>query len=187
MGSSINRKSRGSMTGMQAIFGVSYSSRFAAFAVFVLACGCQRSGPPVPESATLAAPADTAARTEDSAADAVDVVRAYYRAINERRYPDAYRLWASGGAASGKTLEAFRDGFVSTVSVDVVLGTPGRIEGAAGSRYVEIPVRIHAVTTAGGRQAFSGMYTLRRSVVDGATPEQRAWRIYSAKIRAESP
>jgi hypothetical protein len=175
------------MTGMRAIFGVSYSSRFVAFAVFVLACGCQRSGPPVPESATLPGPADTAARAQESADDAANVVRAYYRAINERRYGDAYRLWSSDGAASGKTLEVFGDGFASTASVDVVLGTPGPIGAAAGSRYVEIPVRIHAVTTAGRRQAFSGMYTLRRSVVDGATPEQRAWRIYSAKIRAESP
>jgi hypothetical protein len=114
-----------------------------------------------------------------------DVVRAYYRAINERRFNDAYQLWVSSGAASGKSLEAFRAGFAQTASVDVVLGTPGRIEGAAGSRYVEIPVRISAVPTKGERQAFIGAYTLRRSVVDGATPEQRAWRIYSAKIRRE--
>ena len=57
---------------------------------------------------------------------------------------------------------------------------------AAGSRYVEIPVRITAVATDGGRRAFSGSYTLRRSVVDGATAEQRAWRIYSASIRRDS-
>jgi len=59
--------------------------------------------------------------------------------------------------------------------------------GRRGSRYVEIPVRITAVTTDGARQAFIGTYTLRRSVVDGATPEQRAWRIHSAKIRPVSP
>jgi len=164
-------------------------SRIVALAVLVLACGCGRSGPPAsrPGAGVSSAPADTVARAPDSADDAGNVVRAYYRAINERRYGDAYRLWAAGGAASGKSLEAFRDGFARTASVDVTLGPPGPIEGAAGSRYLEIPVRIAAVTADGGRQAFVGTYTLRRSVVDGATPEQRAWRIHSAKIRPDRP
>jgi hypothetical protein len=161
----------------------------AALAVLVLAGGCQRSGAraPQPGAGATPAPIDTATRAQDSADDAASVVRAYYRAINERRYDDAYRLWESSGAASGKSFDAFRDGFASTASVDVVLGTPGPIEGAAGSRYVEIPVRITAVATGGGRQAFAGTYVLRRSVVDGATPEQRMWRIYSAKIRPAPP
>ena len=155
-----------------------------AVALVVLACGCQRAAPPVAQRHADATPAptDTEAQTQDSG-DAANVVRDYYRAINARRYGDAYRLWASDGAASGKSLETFRDGFATTASVDAVLGTPGPIEGAAGSRYVEIPVRVTAVATDGGRQAFTGSYTLRRSVVDGATPEQRAWRIYSAKVR----
>jgi hypothetical protein len=139
-----------------------------------------------PGAAPTPAPTDSATPAQDSADDAANVVRAYYRAISDRRYGDAYRLWASDGAASGKSLEVFRAGFASTASVDVVLGPPGRIEGAAGSRYVEIPVRITAVVADGGRQAFAGTYTLRRSVVDGATPEQRAWRIHSAKIRPDS-
>lgn len=160
-----------------------------ALAVLALACGCQRSGPPARQSgaASTPAPIDSAARTQDSADDAGNVVRDYYRAIRERRYGEAYGLWASGGAASGKGLDEFRDGFAHTASVEVVLGTPGRIEGAAGSRYVEIPVRVTAVTTDGTRQAFAGTYTLRRSVVDGATPEQRAWRIHSAKLRPDRP
>ena len=164
-------------------------SLVVALAFLVLACGSQRSEPPVSQPGAGATPAaiDTSTPAQDSTDDAATVVRAYYRAINERRYRDAYRLWASDGAASGKSLEVFREGFASTASADVVLGTLGRIEGAAGSRYVEIPVRITAVATGGGRQAFIGTYTLRRSVVDGATPEQRAWRIHSAKIRPDSP
>jgi hypothetical protein len=140
-----------------------------------------------PPGTSPAPSTDRATRAQDSTADAANVVRAYYRAINERRHGDAYRLWASGGAASGKTLESFRNGFATTASVVVVLGTPGAIEGAAGSRYVEIPVRITAVTTDGVKQAFIGTYTLRQSVVDGATPEQRAWRIHSARIRPDRP
>ena len=174
---------------MRAISRVERYSLVFALAVLVLACGCQRSGTPVsqPGPAPTLTPVDSAMRAQNPTDDAVNVVRVYYRAINEGRYGDAYQLWASDGAASGKSLEVFRNGFASTASVDVVLGTPGSIEGAAGSRYVEIPVRITAVAADGGRQAFIGTYTLRRSVVDGATPEQRAWRIHSAKIRPDRP
>ena len=173
---------------MRTISGVERCSLVVALVAFVLLCGCQRSGPPPgpqPGAGATPAPADTTTRELDSADDAANVVRAYYRAINERRYRDAYRLWASDGAASGKSLETFRDGFSSTASVDAVLGIPGPIEGAAGSRYVEIPVRITAIATDGSRQAFTGRYTLGRNVVDGATPEQRAWRIHSAQMRLD--
>jgi hypothetical protein len=167
----------------------SRGSRTVALAALVLACGCQGSEPPASQpgagptqaSSESAAPADS-----DSPEGAASVVRAYYRDINERQYEHAYRLWASDGAASGKGLDTFRGGFDSTASVGVELGTPGPMGAAAGSRYVEIPVRITAVATDGGRRVFSGSYTLRRSVVDGATADQRAWRIYSAKIRRES-
>ena len=164
-------------------------SRTVILAALVLACGCQRSGPPASPQrvGSTSAPSESAAPVDsESAESAANVVLAYYRDINERRYDQAYRLWASDGAASGKRPDTFRDGFEHTASVSVELGTPGQIGAAAGSRYVEIPVRITAVATDGGRQVFSGSYTLRRSVVDGATAEQRAWRIYSAKVRRDS-
>ncbi|HTK39058.1 MAG TPA: hypothetical protein VL325_11245, partial [Pyrinomonadaceae bacterium] len=69
-----------------------------------------------------------------------------------------------------------------TRSTSVDIGEPGEIEGAAGSRYITFPVTVHAVTIDGKEQNFKGEYVLRRSVVDGATAEQRGWRIYSAKI-----
>jgi len=115
---------------------------------------------------------------------AVGVVRAYYDAIASRGYARAYALWANNGQASGQSFDAFRAGFAQTASVEAQVGAPGRIGGAAGSRYIEIPVTIHAVTTTGGDQCFGGTYTLRRSEVDGATAEQRSWRIHSASIRA---
>jgi len=115
---------------------------------------------------------------------AVGVVRAYYNAIASRGYARAYALWANNGQASGQSFDAFRAGFAQTASVEARVGTPGRIGGAAGSRYIEIPVTIQAVTTTGADQCFGGTYTLRRSEVDGATAEQRSWRIHSASIRA---
>jgi ornithine carbamoyltransferase len=51
------------------------------------------------------------------------------------------------------------------------------------ARYATVPVIIDAVTRDGTKQRFTGTYTLRRAMVDGATPEQRRWRIYSARLR----
>lgn len=115
---------------------------------------------------------------------AAAVIESYYAAIGAGEYERAYALWSDQGRTSGQTLEEFRSGFEETASVEVETGEPGRIEGAAGSRYVEIPVQIRATTRSGVEQRFSGTYMLRRSVVDGARPDQRMWRIASADITA---
>lgn len=128
-------------------------------------------------------PSDNVARAEPTPEEAADMVREYYRAIAERRYRDAYEMWGSRGRASRQTFAEFRRGFEHTASVEVDVGPPGRVEGAAGSRYVEVPVLVSTRRTDGTRESFAGAYTLRRSVVDGATPEQRDWRIDSAEIQ----
>lgn len=113
---------------------------------------------------------------------AMAVVRAYYAAIGAKKYRRAFELWADHGAASGQTFSKFVKGFAHTRRVAVELGKPSRIEPAMGSRYIRIPVVIRAVTDGGAHQRFKGTYTLRRGVVEGATPAQRHWHIYSAKI-----
>lgn len=128
---------------------------------------------------------DPAAPSPDSAttaAAAADVVRRYYAAIDAKDYRDAYDLWGDGGRASGQTFSEFRAGFAGTANVAVDIGTPGRIDPAAGSRYVDVPVVVRAVTRGGEPQRFEGKYSLRRTVVDGSTPEQRRWHIYSADV-----
>jgi hypothetical protein len=141
---------------------------------------------PSPETEAPAGPADTVsapAADGPGASEAVGVLERYYDFINRGEYERAHTLWGGGGAASGQTAAEFRAGFANTDSVAVTIGSPGRIDPAAGSRYVEIAVEIRAVTKDGRRQRFTGSYVLRRSVVDGATAEQRAWRIHSAQIR----
>lgn len=133
-------------------------------------------------SAADPAPASSPPRDPDDIASARDVLRRYYAAIGAREFAQARALWSNGGAASGQTLEEFAAGFAQTANVRVLVGTPDRVEGAAGSRYIRVPATILATTMAGDSQRFDGTYTLRRSVVDGATAEQRAWRIYSADI-----
>jgi hypothetical protein len=121
--------------------------------------------------------------SEAGADEAVAVLDAYYAAIRDKDYERAYRYWSGEGSASGKSFADFKAGFADTATVSIRTGTPGRIDPAAGSRYIEIPVEITAITTAGKTQHFRGKYVLRRSVVNGATEEQRQWRIDSAEIR----
>ena len=131
-------------------------------------------------------PRDTAVRPDaggDEIAGARRALQDYYDAINVRDYERAFLVWADSGRALGRTLDEFRDGFRQTKSTSIEIGK-GRLEGAAGSRYVEFPVVIRAETVDGMRERFAGTYVLRRSVVDGASPEQRTWHIHSAKIHS---
>lgn len=115
---------------------------------------------------------------------AASVVRTYYAAIEAHDWRRAYRCWGQEGASSRKTYRQFVAGFANTAHVRAEVGVPGPIEGAAGSRYVEVPVTVFARMRNGTRQRFRGPYVLRRVVVDGATLAQRRWHIDSARLRS---
>jgi hypothetical protein len=132
------------------------------------------AGPPRPSTADSAGPAA-----------ALEVIHDYYGAIEGKDFARAYRYWGNGGEASGQTLDQLSAGFAETESVSVQTGLPGRIDPGAGQRYIEIPAAVRANTTGGGSQCFRGAYVLRRSEVDGATAEQRSWRIASADLELE--
>jgi len=159
-----------------------------AFALLLAAHGC---APRAPERAT-ARDRDSIARPQAAAADsgsaqaAAEVIRRYYAAIDACDFRGAYAQWARDGAASGKSFEAFASGFANTAHAAVEIGVPGAIEGAAGSRYIEIPVVVRAITRDAAVQRFTGSYVLRRSEVDGATAAQRHWHFDSATLREES-
>lgn len=125
---------------------------------------------------------DRAADVADTAG-AVTVLRHYFSLIADRKYDSAYVLWADAGRASRQTPAEFAAGYRETTAVHATVGRPIRVEGAAGSQYATLPVSIDAVLRNGRHQRFQGTYTLRRSMVDGATAEQRSWRIYAATMR----
>ena len=160
------------------------------------ACVDGRGSPPSADAAAPAVPDTYAGRGETStqdqgtdeesthdAQDAVEVIHEYYRAIAERDFDRAYRAWGSAGPPE-QTRESFEAGFADTKSAEVRTGEPSRVEPAAGSRYVQVPVTIVSTTTSGAVQRFEGTYTLRRSVVDGAPPSDRTWHLHRASIRA---
>jgi hypothetical protein len=120
---------------------------------------------------------------EPTSEDAVEALQQYYNALASRDFGSAYALWADGGRASGQTPDQFAAGFADTVQVVPTFDAPARVEGAVGSRFIEVPVAVETTTRDGRVRRFVGAYTLRRSVVDGATDEQRTWHIASADLR----
>jgi len=114
--------------------------------------------------------------------DAVQLIRNYYLWINQKKYAGAFAVWEKredGNAVNGQTFAKFKSGFGDTAAVSVEIGEPGEIEGAAGSNYIEIPIVISAISTAGRLQKFAGTYTMRSSNVADDT----SWYIYSAKVK----
>lgn len=150
--------------------------------VLLAACGTERTAPSPASSDSASEGARDRSAEIPAAVGPAAVLREYYAAISAREYRRAYLLWGDSGRLSNQTYDEFRAGFERTASVDVRVGEPGRIEGAAGSRYVEVPVELEATLHSGAAQRFTGSYTLRRSVVDGATDAQRQWHIYSADM-----
>jgi hypothetical protein len=130
-------------------------------------------------AALAAASVPSTPAAERSAKAAVAVVKRYYAAINRRDYRTAYALW------HGRyTLAQVRAGYSDTQAVRVRLIPPFTSEGAAGSSFCEVPVRVDATLKNGRRQHFTGSFTLRRvNDVDGSTAAQRRWHIVSAHLK----
>lgn len=116
--------------------------------------------------------------TDKSAQGAANVLRNYYDLVTAGRQDEAARLWSPGASRSSEQDVA------SYETHDIRIGEPGRIEGAAGSLYVTVPVEIHARRPPAEQVHLSGEATLRRSNdVPGSTPEQRSWRIVGIDLQ----
>jgi membrane-bound inhibitor of C-type lysozyme len=119
----------------------------------------------------------------DSAQGAANVVQIYYASIEGGKYAAARALWGNGGADSKLSPAAFAAGFARYKEYHANIGGPGEVEGAAGSRYVTVPVQIYARLKNGSPDYQTGNVVLRRTVVDGSTAEQRKWHLYSIDLK----
>lgn len=139
---------------------------------------------PVPRS--VVEPKATAAPiAADDARDAADVARTYFALIEQRKFGDAWAMWDDGGQASGMTRRQFADSFVRYADYRAEVGVPGRVDAGAGQRYVEVPVRARGTLAEDGRPfELRGTVTLHRTAdIDGATPDQRGWRIRDSALQ----
>ena len=83
------------------------------------------------------------------------------------------------GEASTLGEEDFTAAFDKKAEIHTEIGAPGPIEGAAGSLYVEIPVRFYGTLGSGKPFSQRATATLRRvNDVPGSTEQQRNWHIY---------
>ncbi|MDJ0278862.1 hypothetical protein QLH51_18885 [Sphingomonas sp. 2R-10] len=122
--------------------------------------------------------------SEPGADVAAQVLRDYFAAIADRRYADAWKLWGGQGQASGMTQAAFAASFARYADYRAAIGAPGRIDTGAGQRYVQIPVRVTGKLRDGTPVSLAGPVTLHRTGdIDGATAEQRAWRISDSGLK----
>ncbi|MFD1033881.1 hypothetical protein ACFQ15_04365 [Sphingomonas hankookensis] len=141
------------------------------------------SAPPL-AATPVPAPAPDAVMAEPGADVAAQVLRDYFAAIRERRYGDAWRLWGGRGEASGMTQAAFAASFAKYAEYRATIGAPGRIDAGAGQRYIQIPVRVTGSLRDGTPVSLTGPVTLHRTGdIDGATAEQRAWRISDSGLK----
>ena len=154
-------------------------SSLALIAV-VGACTSHESSPRNAGSVAASPPVSTVGRDSTKPAD---VVRQYYDAIDARDFAAAYALWGQNGQASGQSFQQFAAGFDKTAHVHATIDDSVRVEGAAGSQYATVPVTVDAKLRDGTEQHFAGTYTVRRAMVDGATPAQQHWHIYKAELR----
>jgi hypothetical protein len=107
------------------------------------------------------------------------VLQSYAALLEQGRMAEALRLWTEGGAGSGLSRQGFEAAYAKYAEIHAEIGAPGPIEGAAGSAYVELPLRFYGKLKSGRTFNSVGTATLRRvNEVPGSTEEQRRWHIY---------
>lgn len=128
-------------------------------------------------------PVSEAPFTEDSAQGGANVVQTYYALLEAGKYRQAWALWENGGRASGMSAEAFAASFARYSEYHANIGAPGDVDAGAGQRYVSVPVQVYGKLKGGAAFNMRGAITLHRTEVDGATAEQRKWRIRATDIK----
>jgi len=104
-----------------------------------------------------------------SAQGAGQVLQQFAALLEQRRF----------GEASVLGEEDFTGIFPKDSVVHSEIGAPGEIEGAAGSLYVQIPIRFYGTLSNGKQVSQRAIATLRRvNDVPGSTEQQRTWHIY---------
>lgn len=115
---------------------------------------------------------------------AEQVVQSYAALLEQGRFDEARRLWTDGGAGSGLSQDGFAEAYTKYTEIHAEIGATGPIEGAAGSAYVEIPLRFYGRLKGGRTFNSAGTATLRRANdVPGSTDEQRRWHIYRIEVQ----
>ena len=157
-------------------------------APLALLAGCSASSEPAPDptgknaaqapARRVAVPAAAEIPLPDAAErDPRAVLIWWAKALSNRDWASARRVWGDHGAASGLSAQDFAARWEPYGTLEVEIGE-GQQEGAAGSLFYEAPVTVSGTTRDGASYSLTGTVTLRRvNDVDGATPEELRWHI----------
>lgn len=142
-----------------------------------VACVAKDAEPPAPGTPgglpDDRTPVSEAPFRPESAQGAANVVQTYFALLEGRDVSAAAKL----------RTDHVREDLSPYLTYHAQVGAPGRIEGAAGSLYVEAPIVLYGRLRNGGEFHRSGKAILRRANdVPGSTPEQRRWRIYKLEF-----
>jgi hypothetical protein len=108
-----------------------------------------------------------------SAEAAGQVVQSYGALIEQGRWSEAESLWAESATAG-----QFSASLKGYPEVHLEIGELGRMEGAAGSIYIPMPVVFYGKLKDGSAFRRPAEVTLRRvNDVPGSSEEQRRWHI----------
>ena len=133
---------------------------------------------PVPSSTQ---PTDNSAQEIDSAPPAAEaLVKRFYDLIAERRFESAAQMVATAESSQAQEHITHLQGYAQ-IAIDTI-GSATSGEGAAGSTYIVVPVKLNATKSDATVEPISERVTLRRvNDVPGATAQQRQWHIVSIK------
>ena len=147
------------------------------------------AGPEIPPGEPGGLP-DDRNRVEEGPIDpksgqgAGQVAQSYAALLEQRRFGEARQLWTDRGGGSGLSRDGFAEVHAKYAEFHGEIGAPGPVEGAAGSAYVEIPLRFYGKLKGGRAFSSAGTMTLRRvNDVPGSTDEQRRWHIYRIDVQ----
>ena len=107
------------------------------------------------------------------------VISSYYNAINRAEYARAYSYFGQDDAPN---YDKWETGYSDTLHVDVSFGQSAQ-EGAAGSTYWTLPVKLDVTATEGQHSFFAGCYTLRLAQPAIQAPPFQPLHIMEGKLK----
>jgi heat shock protein HslJ len=152
----------------------------------LMAQACEQQGSALVPAQPPTDPNDvSASRYLDNRSTAQVVLRSLVNALNRHEFLRAYSYWRPD-AAQLPPFEQFEQGYSTTQSVQIIIGTVSSDAGA-GQLYYSVPVILVSRTTGGARQTYQGCYVLhlvQPAIQD--TPPYQPLAIQSASIRQVS-
>lgn len=129
--------------------------------------------------------AATDTRADTPAHDPVSVARRYFQRLEAGDFDQAYGMWAPTSSTHEGGLDLFEKSMLAYQAFDGEATGDARTEGAAGTLYAEVSIRVSG-TRRGEPFSHEGTMTLKRcNDVPGCSKQARHWRIQTIDLERE--